>query len=491
MQRLAFQATAGALRLAGKAAVGAVRMGQQSAERARLTRSTAAAAGGLIGPGDPAPPPGVDVLDYRGLADPRRLQLVNAGLPLGELIDVKCGPLGPVALPIDTMVRHACVIGPPGSGKTHSIIVPWIVALLSAGHSVVTVDVKGDLLPQITRHLAETNRSTGAQGLIWDYNSPRTHRWNFLAEISSEQGIDAAVLSLLGRQKKGDSQPFFYQRDYRWLRGLIRLVLDLHGAQASPAHLTELLADRAMMAHLVPHSRSRAELTDLIASNPGDYGKDISGLLNALSLFTEQSIRRAVATSDFTLSEAAREPSLLIAVAKLSDGLRGEQLSSLLISQFILMILDRFGSTIPRDLAFIIDEAPRLRERIDYEQLLAVARGARAGVCLAAQDVAQFGTEQEQSALLANCHTYVSMAGASPASAAYFGARLGTRERDGFTVTTGGTRQFTDAPQLTRQTQTAAVLGPREIMFPPFGAHSALVHCPSASAAPFLVTLDR
>jgi type IV secretory pathway TraG/TraD family ATPase VirD4 len=466
-------------------------LSRQSAQRARLTNAGSAAAGGVIGPGDPAPPPGYDFLDYRGLADPRTLHLVTDGLPLGELADVKRGGLGQVALPMDSVVRHACVIGPPGSGKTHSIIIPWIVSLLSAGYSVVTVDVKGDLLPQISQYLAQTGRATGAQGLVWDYNSPRTHRWNFMSEIASEQGIDAAVLSLLGKQKKGDSQPFFYQRDYRWLRGLMRLVLDLHGPAATPTHLTDLIADQLLLARLVPHSRSRAELTDLANTDPADYGKDISGLLNALSLFSEDSIRRAIATSDFTLREVAENPSLLVAVARMSDGLRGEQLSSLIISQFILMILERFGSSIPRNLVFMIDEAPRLKERIDYEQLLSVARGAGVGVCLAAQDVAQFGNEQEQSALLANCHTYISMAGASPASAAYFGARLGTREREGFSLTTGGSRKLFEAPQMTRQSQTTAVLGSREIMFPPFGVHAALVHCPSVSAAPFMVALDR
>jgi type IV secretory pathway TraG/TraD family ATPase VirD4 len=470
---------------------GAARMSKQSINRARLNNARSAAARGIIGPGDPAPPPGYDVLDYRGLLDARQLTLGTAGLPIGRIVDVRRGPGRQIALPLPLFVRHSCVIGPSGAGKTQSIIVPWIVALLASGWSVVTVDVKGDLLGDIQGYLRETGQYTGAQGLVWDYNAARTHRWNFLQEISSEQSVDAAVLSLLGRQKENDSQPYFYKRDYRWLKAVIRLALELRGRSATPRLLMDLLSDQDSLARQAAGSRGRADLNDLIGAHPQDYGRDVSGLLNALALFTEPSVERAVATSDFTLQEVAQTPSLLVAVAKLSDGLRGEQLSSLLLSQFVLTILHRFGSAIPRPLAFVIDEAPRIRDRIDLEQVLSVARGANAGVCLAAQDVAQFGDERQQSALLANCHTYISMAGVSPASATYFSSRLGTRMRDEFTLTNGGNRTLFEGPQMTRQSSTAPVIGAREIMFPPWGNHPALVHCPSVSIPPFMISLDR
>ena len=64
-------------------------------------------------------------------------------------------------------------------------------------------------------------RASGARGFVWDYRSTTAHRWNFLREITSDKGMDAAVVSLIGRQRPNDAQPYFYQRDYRWMKGLV------------------------------------------------------------------------------------------------------------------------------------------------------------------------------------------------------------------------------------------------------------------------------
>ena len=488
MQKLAMGIASTVVKTAVK---GAARAGAYSVDQARQGRARAQATGGVLAPGDGPAPPGYDVLDYRGLAEASNLRLGAQGLPLGRLIDLRRGPGQPVALSVGELLRHACVIGPSGSGKTHSIVVPWTVALLHAGCSVVAIDVKGDLVTEIQHHLAELGRPSGAKGYVWDYAGGVGHRWNFLQEIATDKGIDAAAVSLVGRAKPNDAQPFFYQRDFRWMKGLVRLVVERLGKTAEPRHLLQLLSDQDALDRWASSSSAAAELSDLCATHPGDFGKDVSGLLNALSLFREPAVVRATATSDFTLSQVAAEPSLLVAVAKLGDGRRAEQMSSLILSQFTQSVLDRFGTGQHRPVVFMVDEAPRLKDRIDLEQMLSVGRGANAGVCLAAQDVSQFGTEEEQSALLANCHTFVSMYGVSPASAGYFAKRLGNRLKEESTVTVNGTRKLLEPAGRSRQTTLAPVLGPREIMFPPLGPRTALVHCSSVSMAPFMVDLER
>jgi hypothetical protein len=489
VQRLGFQLAGGAIRASGKAVTGAARAGRYTAGKVRDGHDRSR--GGVLGPGDGPAPPAADVLDYRGLAPTTGISLVDSGLPLGNLLDVRRGPIARVALPLRTILRHACVIGPSGSGKTHSLIVPWTVALLASGCSVVTVDVKGDFLAEVKSYLAAFGADSGAQGFLWDYAAPATHRWNFLAEIGTDQGVDAAVVSLIGRQPENDSQPYFYQRDYRWLRGLVRLVLDLDGAAATPHRLLDLLQDPVLLERLLPASPAAAELSDLVALGPADFSRDTSGLLNALATFRDPSVRQATSASDFSLRGVLAEPTLLVAVARLNDGRRAEQLSSLLVSQFTQSVLGRFGGAAARPVVFMVDEAPRLKDRVDLEQVLSVARGANAGVCLAAQDVAQFGDEQRQSALLANCHSYVSMHGVSPASAAYLSKRLGTRAREEMTVTVSGSRRVFEPPGRSRQAAVGPVLGAREIMYPPFGPLTAVVHCPSAATGPFLVDLER
>jgi hypothetical protein len=62
------------------------------------------------------------------------------------------------------------------------------------------------------------------------------------------------------------------------------------------------------------------------------------------------------------------------------------------------------------------------------------------------------------------------------------------RPKEESTVTINGTRKLFEPPGRSRQTTLAPVLGPREIMFPPLGPRTALVHC---STAPFMVDLER
>lgn len=490
-QKLSFRVAGGAAKIAGKAITGSIRAGQYGADAAAHRRMRRRGGLGVLGPGDPPAEPGADVLDYRGLVPTQALQLPAHGLPLGQVIDVHRGAVGPAALPLDAVFRHACVIGPPGSGKTYSVIAPWIVALLQAGFSVATVDVKGDLLDEIQACTAAYGRKTGAAGLIWDYASPRTHRWNFLREVTSDRGVEAVVLSLIGRQKENDSQPHFYQRDYRWLKGLVRLTLQAHGAAAQPRHLLQLLADQSLIARLAPRSSAHTELFDLVAADPADYGRDIAGLMNALAIFGEPDVNNAVADSDFQLEQVLSQATLLIGVARLSDGRRAEQMSSLLLSQLMLTVLERFGRGTPRPFAFVIDEAPRIKDRLDLDALISVARGARAGVVLSAQDVSQFGPADQQNALLASCHSYISMSNVSPASADYLSRRLGTRQKEQYSYTQPGRRGLFEPPARSYAVTTEPTLGSTEIMYPPFGQYAAIVHSPAVASGPFLVELSR
>lgn len=487
LNQMALRATMGLGKATVKAVGGSAQIARYGVDQHRRAKGHALAARGFLAPGDGPAPPGSPVLDYRGLSAPAHVALPSQGIPLGRVVDLERGGAArPVALPVDRIKRHACIIGPPGSGKTYSLIVPWTAALLAAGCSVVTVDVKGDFLDELRAYL--DGRPLGVKGIVWDYAAPRTHRWNFLREIRTERQIEAAVVSVIGKKKDNDPQPFFYQRDYRWLKGLVRLTLEAHGSTARPRHLLDLLMDPDMVAALLPASAAAADLFDL-ATQP-DYSQATAGLLNALSVFREASVARATEESDFTLDEVLAEPTLLVGVARIADAQRAEQLSSLLLSQLNLAVLDRFGQRSRTPVVFMIDEAPRIKDRIDLEQLLAVVRGADAGVVLAAQDVGQFGDERAQSALLASCHTYVSMPGVSPVSAQYLSNRLGTMAKEEFSVSVGGRRGLFEPESQTRQMTVGPVLGTREIMNLPH-EHHALVHLHGLTDGPFLVDVSR
>lgn len=480
----------------GRTGVKAVK-GSTRAAAAMQRRSSFAAlarhgSSGILGPGDGPPPPNADVYDYRGVA--RESPFGDEGLPLGHAIDVRTSRRVPAALPPHLIFRHAAIFGPSGSGKTTSIIVPWMISLLEKGASVFAVDVKGNLLQEIQRALAG-RQALGAGVWCWDYAQGSGHRWNFMKGLSSERAVEAAAVSLLGRAKDNDPQPYFYQRDYRWLKGLLRLSVLLHGrTKVRPSHLVDLLNDPDELAHLVLSGLDPQVVTDLgdLASLPTDeYSRAISGLLNVLSIFKQPSVRRATDASDINLEDIWTMPTLVICVARLSDARLGEQLSSLMVSQLSTLVLDGFGRQRPRPLILMLDEAPRLKDRIDLEGLLAMVRGADTGVCFAAQDVAQFGAPERYESLLSNCQTLISMYGASHATASFFSKRLGQRLAEEISISDPTQAGLFQTSNATKRSTSVPVLGQRELMYPPFGPYSSIVHAPAVCAQPVVCDLDR
>jgi type IV secretory pathway TraG/TraD family ATPase VirD4 len=480
-------------RMIGKAAKGSV----SGAGKLMSQRVLRAPRSGILCPGDSSPPPGADVLDYRGLAHLSKVSGALAGKqpPIGTFLDCRGRRGPPLGLPVPLLFRHSAVLGPTGSGKTTSIIVPWIVSLLRLGCSVVTIDVRGDLLPAITAHAAATGGPTGSRLWLWDYSAPQSHRWNWLADATDSRAIEMAVTSILGRPKDNDPQPHFYNRDYRWLRALITLTKQSAGPAAAPARILSLINDqRALLSlmHGMPTgTQPAADLNDLVAMPADEYSRAASGLINALSIFGLPQVERVTTVSDFSLSGVCDRPTLLVAVAPLADGRLAETLSGMLVSQVILRVFSRFGnSQSPRPLFLMIDEAPRLKDRLNYEELLAVARGASVGVCLAAQDVTQFGDADTRTSILSNCQSLIVLPGTSPETAGYLSKRLGERPVEQVSVTQAPTGGFFGTRTVGGSSGMAPVLGLREIMHPPFGDHVSIAHIPSVTREPFLVDLS-
>ena len=163
-----------------------------------------------------------DAMDYRGTAMEKELgALKQSGVPIGRFLHPKGQSSAPMKLPIEMLQRGCAVIGPTGAGKTEGIVLPWITALLQQGASVVTCDVKGDLFDRL---LPEAKK-VGARVWYWNISDPaRSMSWNWFDAIQDYRDIEAATLSILGRPKPNDNQPFFYERDYRWLRALINIT---------------------------------------------------------------------------------------------------------------------------------------------------------------------------------------------------------------------------------------------------------------------------
>jgi hypothetical protein len=210
------------------------------------------------------------------------------------------------------------------------------------------------------------------------------------------------------------------------------------------------------------------------------------------------------------MSDIDSHPTLLVIGDSLGNE-RAAKLSSMMVNQLINHIYRRSPSSLSKRLpmSLIIDEAPRLKDRIDYKEVLAVGRNSEVGICLAAQDTSQFGNKTETAEILSNCNTIITLKNAPPATANYFSEQLGKRREqkvsvsdkrtlaDDFHDLEGGASLFNviiknlfKSKRKSIDTVEVPILGEREIMYPPVGNYPAVVLVSPVSNKPFLVELD-
>jgi len=468
----------------------------QSMAQRQANRGWRAAQSGLVGPWDPPPPPHLgDYLDFSGVARPEDISGNGSDFPLGRYVlpRKRWEPREELGLTAAAN-SHTVVFGASTSGKTTSIIAPWICAGLRAGYLVVAVDLKGnnDLIDKVSQCAATQPALPDARIGIFDYNSPSTSMsWNWIAGLTDETSVNAAAEALCGRDRENDPNREFRLRDLKWMRGLLELI-NSTGAVWTVRDVLALLDDQIRLQLLMKRqgqSRAAVRLGDLAYLDPGDYSRAVQFLTTYLEVLNTNGFVRTTRRVELTMEDLDAEPGLVVVSAPYADQKLGEAVSGLFLSQFLNRQLQKFN-TRSRPVLLILDEAPRLKDRIDLPSLMALAASANMSVVLAVQEVNNF-RDDERDVIFANCGTQVLMAGAGPKTTEYFGARLGTRIAVRQTQSSSYTRREGRTWQAGHQTADLPVLGHAELSNPPGGLYSAIVHSRSLSRKPIITDLTR
>jgi type IV secretory pathway TraG/TraD family ATPase VirD4 len=501
----------------GKAVGGGARAGSRIGESLGAASSARAAsrigarqAGrGYLAPGDPTPSPTVstDYLDYRGTATWNEVKNLEAGeFPLGAFIDFQRRRLmGPIGLPADLLNRHAIVVGPAGSGKTAGLLIPWIWSALADGWSVVAVDVKGDLKEDLVAY----NLSLGVPDIPipvrkWDFMDPQQSVvWEWMAELTDDARFDAAITAILGRRSENSTaDPYFYQRDYRTLRGILSFSRALSSYVRTAGQVIRLLEADQRLADMVaanPRAPGAGDVAAVLRFPPHEYSKVISGVVTALSALDTPNVSTVMAAKPgqekLDLESALDENQALIIGATLRGGQVSATLSSLMLNQLAQRLYERFGQK-RRRVLLVIDEAAQVTDRVDIAQLMEVSRSAGAGVVVAFQDVAKIRDENDRSSILSNAATFAILPGSSPTSVREFGQRLGQRYEQTYSLSAGNQRSgWGSQVNQSFGTESVPVLRERETFQPPEGDRPVVLHIKAQelgiSPKPFLVDLFR
>jgi len=474
----------------------------------------------VLCPGDYPPDPQTyqDVQDYRGIALeselPKALRKKRKGsLPLGSYV-YPCDGNRQSALYLtdDIIQRHVAVFGSTGSGKTNSIIIPWVDNIIKQGHSIVLVDVIGEF-----RDILEKT-ATKAGCRIWHWSNidmDNSDVWNWFDEIDlkdrdCDKYVNGLVDSILGENKYG-KDIFFHERNKRWLRAATFVLKKTQPKQAKPSELYKILTDQQRLKKLANLTSYSRDLSDLI--NLDDYSNQCSGLLNSLYFFITERVKNICEpTKDnwkrqrINLSDFTSRQTLFIIGASLEGGEESKVLSGIALNLVTERLCNRFKQTNLQQnvrklstnktapLYFIVDEAPRLQDRVNFDEHLSVLRHANVRMCLAAQDVSQLEDKNNKNKdIFANCNTLIVMRGCSPSTTEYFSKRLGKRIAQSVdTSYETGDSTFISTKDKGIKSESVPVLSEREIMHPPesCGEYCAVVKIPGQQK-PFLVDLKR
>jgi hypothetical protein len=327
----------------------------------------------------------------------------------------------------------------------------------------------------------------------WDYTQPKKSKsWNFIDELDSDSALNAAAEAICGRPRDNDPNRNFHLRDIKWAKGILELAFDAHRA-LTVRDIVGLLADRQLLCDTVSHlsgSRGATRLADLASLPAAEFGKSTQFLSTYFDVLNTDGF---VATTSRSQTDMRRissgDPGLTIINAPVVDG----DLSQAVRGLFLALLLNRrfseFGTN-PHPLLLVLDESPRLQDRVDLGQILSLAAGANVSVLLAAQEIEQF-EETKRSEICGNCGTLVLLAGTNPTTTDYVMKRLGNRIQATLSSSDSYGRGSGRSTGYSLGSNTVPVLGHNELANPPTGQFGATVLNNRLSKHPVLVDLTR
>jgi len=342
------------------------------------------------------------------------------GMPVsGVQVGVSNYPDMRVPLRLATLDRlqHLHVLGPTGVGKS-TLLANLIIQDIAAGHGVVVIDPKSDLVREV---LARVPEHRANDIIVADASSTeRPIGFNILRSAHDEQGRELVVDNVIHIWHE-IYKDFWGPRSEDVLRGALLSLINTKGTNGEPFTLIEtpeLLTGTAFRKFVTEQDGVPAALSSFWAwyrgMMPADRLKVIGPILNKLRAATLRTpIRLMLGQSDgLDLNRVLRERRVLL--VPLSSGTLGAEtaglLGTLLLATLWQAVLGRVVlAASERHPVFVhIDEAQSvLKLPVDLADMLAQARGLGVGFTLAHQHLGQIDDKQVRSALLGTVRSQI------------------------------------------------------------------------------------
>lgn len=315
----------------------------------------------------------------------------------------------PVALSISDSLRHLHVIGPTGVGKS-TLLLNLICGDLAAGHGVVVIDPKGDLVADVLERVPPARARDVI--LLDPTDAARPVGFNLL---SGSEGAPELVADQVVSLFQHLFAAFWGPRTDDILRAALLTLTRRPGMTLAEVPL--LLTDGGFRRRLT------GGLDDYVLEgfwgwyeelSSGERAQAIGPVLNKLRTFLLRKRLRNVigqSRSTFALPTVLAERQVLL--VSLAKGVMGEDAARLLGSAVLAQLWQAVqgrGALLPNErhatFCFVDEFQDYVGLPTSFADLLAQSRGYGFGICVAHQHLAQLPAELRQ-AVLANARSRV------------------------------------------------------------------------------------
>lgn len=316
----------------------------------------------------------------------------------------------PVLLETSDRFLHLHVLGPTGSGKSSSVLMPLMAQDIAHGHGVLLLEPKGDLSQAGYARAIASRRSV----MRLDPNDPACPHFNPL-DGPADQAAEGLAWCL--NQISSGGHPYYAVAARVRVLHAVRVIKQVRGDGADLGDVLTFFRDGAWQRRLVHESADAAAVAyfeEQWARKVAASREDQQGLLNRLELLWANPAVRRVLTgpADFTWDEVLQDGWVVLcplSLARLGESARA--LGSLIWHGAAQAAYRRDPSHTHPPFFIYLDEFYQWVSD-DIGDFLALARGYSVGLILAHQDMGQLSAPLAE-AVLANARHRVILPGSA------------------------------------------------------------------------------
>ncbi len=348
-------------------------------------------------------------------------------------------------VPRNERLGHVQILGATGRGKTESVILPWLVRDLKAGHDAILIDGKGD--PTLVERIKAATKAWAKppRVVVFDLGNPAMSCvTNPLAHGSPQQITDRLFTALTFEEA-------FYKSVQLDVCGdLVALIQEVDGRDGKPGVVTfkrlyELLTSEDTLTQAGGRSKSeplRARIAAFLSEPPKTKEQNVKGLTSQLGPLAVGEVSALVngcegntkaeelSLSELMLSPGGDAPTVLVAlIPTLKYQEIGHQLGRLFLQELGWAVGER-ASRSGDEAAFVpvyLDEFSAFVYP-GFHNILNKARSSQVALHLSHQSLGDLSMVSDDFATVVNtnCNVKCLLGLNDPETADFFARHLGT-----------------------------------------------------------------